>query len=99
MIKDVYGNFIEFTLIDHSLESECSDHTEAVMNNECKFEISERDIQIREKFAQYYKDTPSGMNNKDALPLWNTLMEWCRNNHYTQDEINKSKLLGVSYEI
>ncbi len=106
MNKDKCGNFIKFTLIDYSLDSEYSNHTEVVMSNdkfnnsnECKFEISKRDIQIREKFAQYYKDTPSGMNNKDALPLWKTLMEWCRNNHCTEDEINKSKLLGISYEI
>lgn len=51
----------------------------------------ERDCAIDEKLAQYYRDTPDSMDNKQAAKYYRVFSEWCRNSGYTPEEISRSK--------
>ena len=57
----------------------------------CEFKADERFQALCERLQKYYNDTPSLMSNRHAVQQWNLFKLWCRNNGYTQDEINIAK--------
>ena len=59
---------------------------------ECNFAPDSRWLALCDRLEQYYRDTPSSMSNKAALPKWHNFLNWCRDNGYTRDEINRAKI-------
>jgi len=55
-----------------------------------------RVIDLEERLAMYYTQTPKEVSNKDAQAHYKQFISWCTDNGYTQEEINQAKR-NVSY--
>lgn len=64
----------------------------------CNFKPGQREIELRAKLLQYYKNTPNNMPNKVASRYWKQFIDWCRINGFTQDEITAAKKSIAPYE-
>lgn len=50
-----------------------------------------RDTALHNRMLKYYRDTPNGMDNKEAMVYWREFRQWCNDRGYTQEEIVKAK--------
>lgn len=56
-----------------------------------EFVISEREQKIIERLKRYYDLTPDSMPNSLAIKHWREFTDWCRNNGYSSQDINRAK--------
>ena len=55
------------------------------------FTPSEREIALYDRLVQYYKDTPSRMDNRTAQRDWVRFQDWCKKYEYSREEVNTMK--------
>lgn len=55
------------------------------------FKPDDRKNALVDRLEEYYKSTPSGMDNRNAMKYWKEFICWAGDRGYTQQEINKAK--------
>ncbi len=55
------------------------------------FTPSQRDIDLHERLAQYYRDTPRSMSNTESRPISKAFTKWRKERGYTNDDVNRAK--------